>query len=75
MKPKAKAASRSTGPASGGGFLRRRNVRTFFLPLALITLAAVLLRIVMSVQVVATDPFAFAPPDVKGVPSFSSLLK
>jgi hypothetical protein len=75
MKPKAKAASRSTGPASGGGFLRRRNVRTFFLPLALISLAAVLLRIVMSAQVVATDPFAFAPPDVTDMATYHALSR
>ncbi len=75
MKPKAKAASRSTGPASGKGFLRRRNVRTFFLPLALISLAAVLLRVIMSAQVVATDPFAFAPPDVTDMATYHALSR
>ena len=43
MKPKAKGSS---SPDPGKAFLRRRNVKTFFLPLALIALAAVLLRIV-----------------------------
>ena len=75
MKPKAKAASSSTGPASGKDFLRRRNVRTFFLPLALISFAAVLLRIVMTVQVVATDPFAFAPPDVTDMATYHALSR
>ena len=75
MKPKAKAAGSNTGPASGKGFLRRRNVRTFFLPLALISLAAVLLRVIMSVQVVDTDPFAFAPPDVTDMATYHALSR
>ena len=75
MKPKAKATSRSTGPASGEGFLRHRNVKAFFLPLALIFLAAVLFRIVMSVQVVATDPFAFDPPDVTDMATYHALSR
>ena len=75
MKPKAKAAIRATGPASGKDFLRRRNVRTFFLPLALISFAAVLLRVIMTVQVVATDPFAFAPPDVTDMATYHALSR
>ncbi len=75
MKPKAKATSRSTGPASGEGFLRRRNVKAFFLPLALISLAAVLFRIVMSVQVVHTDPFAYNPPDVTDMATYHALSR
>lgn len=75
MKPKAKSVASNTGPASGKDFLRRRNVRIFFLPLALISLAAVLLRIVMTVQVVATDPFAFAPPDVTDMATYHALSR
>ena len=75
MKPKAKAAVRAPGSASGKDFLRRRNVRTFFLPLALISFAAVLLRVIMTVQVVATDPFAFAPPDVTDMATYHALSR
>ena len=70
MKPKSKG---SFTPDPGKAFLRRRDVKTFYLPLALIALAAVLLRIVMSVQVVATDPFAFDPPDVTDMATYHTL--
>ena len=72
MKPKSKG---SFTPDPGKAFLRRRDVKTFYLPLALIALAAVLLRIVMSVQVVATDPFAFDPPDVTDMATYHALSR
>ena len=71
MKPKAKGFS--SAPDSGKAFLQRRDVKTFFLPLALIALAAVLLHIIMTVQVVATDPFAFDPPDVTDMATYHAL--
>ena len=73
MKPKAKGFS--SAPDSGKAFLQRRDVKTFFLPLALIALAAVLLHIIMTVQVVATDPFAFDPPDVTDMATYHALSR
>ena len=73
MKPKAKAAR---APISGSNdFLRRRNVKTFYLPLALLTLTAVVLRIIMSVQVVSTDPFAYDPPAVTDMATYHMLSR
>ena len=73
MKPKAKAAR---APISGSkDFLRRRNVKTFYLPLALLTLTAVVLRIVMTVQVVSTDPFAYDPPAVTDMATYHMLSR
>ena len=73
MKPKAKAAR---APSSGSkDFPRRRNVRTFYLPLALLALAATVLRIVMSAQVVSTDPFAYAPPAVTDMATYHMLSR
>ena len=71
MKPKSKGSS----PDPGKAFLRRRDVKTFFLPLALISFAAVLLRIIMSVQVVATDPFAYSPPEVTDMATYHALSR
>ena len=72
MKPKAKGSS---VPDPGKAFLRRRGVKSFYLPLALIALAAVLLRIVMSAQVAATDPFASDPPDVTDMATYHALSR
>jgi len=73
MKPKAKAART---PISGSkDFLRRRNVKTFYLPLALLTLTTVVLRIIMSVQVVSTDPFAYDPPAVTDMATYHMLSR
>lgn len=72
MKPAGKAAR---GTPSGKDFLRRRNVKSFYLPLAVLVLLAVLLRVVMSVQVVATDPSAYAPPDVTDMATYHALSR
>ena len=73
MKPKAKV---TRAPSCGSrDFLLRRNVKTFYLPLALLTLAAVVLRIIMSVQVVSTDPFAYNPPAVTDMATYHMLSR
>ena len=73
MKPKAKAAR---VPSSGSrGFLRRRTVKTFHLPLAILALTATVLRIIMSVQVVSTDPFAYDPPAVTDMATYHWLSR
>jgi len=81
MSPRGKA---SRGPACANSprrragvsdFLRRRNVRSFYLPLALLSLLAVLLRILMSVQVVSTDPSAYNPPDVTDMATYHMLSR
>ena len=73
MKPKAKAAR---VPSSGSrDFPRRRNVKTFYLPLAILALTATVLRIVMTAQVVATDPFAYDPPAVTDMATYHTLSR
>ena len=71
MKPKAKAASH----ASGKAIPRRRNHLYFPVVLAILALTAVVLRIVMTVQVVHTDPFAYNPPDVTDMATYHALSR
>ncbi len=72
MKPKAKAAS---APVSGKAIPRRRNHLFFPVVLAILALTAVVLRIVMSVEVVNTDPFAYNPPDVTDMATYHALSR
>ena len=72
MKPKAK---RPSVPDIGKAVRRRRTARSFPIVLALLALLSVLLRILMSVQVVATDPFAFDPPDVTDMATYHTLSR
>ncbi len=72
MKPKAKAASALN---SGTAAMRGRNPLYFPVILALLALTAVVLRIVMSVEVVRTDPFAYAPPDVTDMATYHALSR
>ncbi len=72
MKPKAKAAS---APSSGKASLRRRNHQYFPVVLAILALIAVALRIVMTVEVVATDPFANNPPSVTDMATYHALSR
>ena len=72
MKPK---ATGSPVPGSGKPARRRRTARLFPVALALLALLSVLLRILMSVQVVATDPFAFDPPDVTDMATYHALSR
>ena len=72
MKPKAKAAP---APASGKAKKRRRNHLYFPVVLALLALTAVVLRIIMSVEVVNTDPFAYNPPDVTDMATYHALSR
>ena len=74
MKPKRKASSRVPAP-SGQTLPRRRNTRFFPVVLSVIALAAALLRIIMSVQVVATDPFAYNPPDITDMATYHALSR
>ncbi len=71
MKPKAKAAKTSSGIPP----VRRRNTLYFPVVLAILALVAVVLRIVMSVQVVNTDPFAYNPPDVTDMATYHALSR
>ena len=57
-----------------GADSRRTNVK-FELTLLGIVVVSVLLRIWMSFQVVATDPFAFAPPDVTDMATYHELSR
>ncbi|MBR3506672.1 MAG: glycosyltransferase family 39 protein [Lentisphaeria bacterium] len=72
MKPKAKAASALN---SGTAAMRRRNPLYFPVILALLALTSVVLRIVMSVEVVHTDPFAYNPPDVTDMATYHALSR
>ncbi len=72
MKPKAKAVS---VPSSGKASLRRRNHLYFPIVLAILALLAVVLRIVMTAEVVNTDPFAFNPPDVTDMATYHELSR
>ena len=70
------AGNPSTGNPSAGPDPKTKaaNVR-FELVLLGIVLVSVLLRIWMSVQVVATDPFAFEPPDVTDMATYHELSR
>ena len=72
MKPKAKAAA---VPSSGKASARRRNPLYFPVVLAILALLAVVLRIVMTVEVVRTDPFAYNPPDVTDMATYHALSR
>lgn len=72
MKPKAKAVS---APSSGKASARRRNHLYFPVVLAILALLAVVLRIIMSVEVVHTDPFAYNPPDVTDMATYHALSR
>ena len=70
MKPKAKAVS-----APGKAVSRRRTHLYFPVVLAILALLAVVLRIVMTVEVVNTDPFAYNPPDVTDMATYHALSR
>lgn len=72
MKPKAKAAAALN---SGTAAARRRNHLYFPVILAILALTAVVLRIVMTVEVVRTDPFAYNPPDVTDMATYHALSR
>ena len=72
MKPKAKTAS---VPSSGKASARRRNHLYFPVVLTLLALLAVVLRIIMTVEVVHTDPFAYNPPDVTDMATYHALSR
>ena len=72
MKPKAKVAS---VPSSGKAIPRSRKHLYFPVVLALLALLAVVLRIIMSVEVVHTDPFAYNPPDVTDMATYHALSR
>ncbi len=72
MKPKAKAAA---VPSSGKASARRRPPLYFPVILAILALTAVVLRIVMTVEVVNTDPFAYNPPDVTDMATYHALSR
>ena len=71
MTPAGKA-SRGT---ECGNLPRRRTARSFPVQLGLIALVAVLLRIVMSWQVVSTDPFAYNPPDITDMATYHAISR
>ena len=63
------AGTPSSGPDS------KRAAVQFELVLLGIVVVSVLLRIWMSVQVVASDPFAFDPPDVTDMATYHALSR
>ena len=69
----APAASEPVTPAPD--FKRKAVALKFHLVLLAIVIAAVLLRILMSLQVVATDPFAYNPPDVTDMATYHALSR
>ena len=71
MKPKSKTAS----VPSSGNTIPRRNHLYFPVILALLALLAVVLRIVMTVEVINTDPFAYNPPDVTDMATYHALSR
>ncbi len=68
------AGSSPAGKSSAGPDPKRTSVK-FELILLGIVVVSVLLRIWMSVQVVATDPFAFDPPDVTDMATYHELSR
>jgi hypothetical protein len=70
MRPKQKAPTPAPGKASLHG-----DSRHFPLLLSLVAVAAVLLRVIMSMQVVATDPFAYDPPDITDMATYHALSR
>ena len=71
MKPKAKTVS----ALNSGKAIPRRNHLYFPVVLAILALLAVVLRIIMSVEVVHTDPFAYNPPDVTDMATYHALSR
>ena len=69
--------SGKTSPADNpsAGPVPKRATLPFELVLLGIAAVSVLLRIWMSVQVVATDPFAFDPPDVTDMATYHALSR
>ena len=72
--PSSAAGSSPAGSPSAGQNPKRTNIK-FELALLGIVVVSVLLRIWMSVQVVATDPFAFAPPAVTDMATYQELSR
>ena len=62
-------------PAPAPDFKRRALAHKFHLVLLAIVVVTVLLRILMSLQVVATDPFAYNPPDVTDMATYHALSR
>ena len=62
-------------PAPEPDFKRKAIALKFHLVLLAIVVAAVLLRIWMSLQVVATDPFAYNPPAVTDMATYHALSR
>jgi hypothetical protein len=61
--------------ATAPDFKRKAVALKFHLVLLAIVVVTVLLRILMSLQVVATDPFAYAPPDVTDMATYHELSR
>ena len=72
--PESVPASAETA-ATAPDFKRKAVALKFHLVLLAIVIAAVLLRILMSMQVVATDPFAYDPPDVTDMATYHALSR
>ena len=72
--PSPTASPSPVGEPPAGPDSKRATVR-FELILLGIVVVSVLLRIWMSVQVIATDPFAFDPPDVTDMATYHALSR